>query len=177
MGCRLLRIALMGDIATLRRITLRPTRIATRATGVTALRRIHLLIDGIHHVNALIRGHAHSNEARHCASLVTSSVLHSSTGCTGHEGCTGIRVSESLLVADISFVFFASLNAAHTEGYNLNTAQIAPFLTQNLVELVANFLGMTGQRAIAYTLSAHGTKGTIQARQKLTLELTIDFAA
>ena len=171
MGCRLLRIALIGDITTLRRITLRSTRIAT-------LRRIsHLLVDSVHHITALSTCHTHAHEAQHGTALIAGCGLHSLARSAGHISCASIRIGQRLQIADVFFILVAGLNAAYAKGNNLDTAQIPPFFAQHLVELVANFLGMTGQRAIAYTLSAHGTKGTVQARQKLTLELTIDFAA
>ena len=102
---RLLRIDLVWPIATLRRI-------AAGTTGITTLRLVsHLLIDSVHHISTLSAGHAHAHEAHHSSGLISGSSLHSSTGCTGHIGCTSIRVAESLRLKILLRKVFKSIGS------------------------------------------------------------------
>ena len=152
--CRLLRCA---SIATL-------VRIALRTTGIAALGRItHLLVNAIHHVSTLHTGHTHAHEAHHSTTLVARSSLHGSTGCTSQEGGSCIGVGQCLQIADVFFVFFAGFDTAYAEGYYFNATQIAPFLAQYFVELVANFFSMSRQSAVTHTLFVITPKATLRA--------------
>ena len=148
------------------------------ATGIAALGRItHLLVNAIHHISTLHTGHTHAHEAHHSTTLVAGSILHSSTGCTSQEGSSCIGVGQCLQIANVFFVFFAGFNAAYAEGYYFNAAQIAPFLAQYFVELVANFFSMSRQSAVTHALFAHNTKGNVESSQELAFQLAINFAA
>ena len=143
------------------------------------MRRLHshLLVQSVHHVAALSTCHTHAHEAHHRAALVAGSSLHSSTGCTGHEGHACIRIRESLQIANVFFVLFARLNAAYAERNNLYAAQLAPFLAQHVIECIADFLCMTRQCTVAHALFTHHAKGLVQTGQQLSFQLTVNLAA
>ena len=136
-----------------------------------------MLVNAIHHVSTLHTGHTHAHEAHHSTTLVGSSGLHGSTGCTSQEGGSCIGVGQCLQIADVFFVFFAGFNAAYAEGYYFNATQIAPFLAQYFVELVANFFSMSRQSAVTHTLFAHNAKGNVESSQELAFQLAVDFTA
>ena len=131
--------------------------------------------------SAGLTGHSHAHKGhsgtgsrvggRHLHGIALTA--HQMSGGAGgiHEGRVPLQLLQHLLI------FLVRRHTGHAEGNDLDTTQVTPLFTEDLVQCVCQLHGMAGQLRVADAILADLGKGGLEGGQQLGFQLAVQLVS